>query len=187
MDTYEDPAAWGPEPVRPRWSLALRFVATLLVAPLLCVLWPATAVVLFVVGLFADGIAAVSEGFGRGYVKFTGDVLDGIVRLGSWCVTWPELRHEGDAAYYRARVDKVVGNWTERASAPRERKKARPPVECEIPRRVYRGVGGRYVAEVALAQGWELRPTDVRKEVRLWWSAASHPQDAPLTDTARDS
>ncbi|GAA5000893.1 hypothetical protein [Streptomyces hyderabadensis] len=74
-----------------------------------------------------------------------------------------------------------------KASAPREPKKARPPVECEIPRRVYRGVGGRYVAEVALAQGWELRPTDVRKEVRLWWSAASHPQDASVTGTAGDS
>ncbi|MFD5663864.1 hypothetical protein ACFWIK_02975 [Streptomyces anthocyanicus] len=102
-------------------------------------------------------------------------------------MTWPELRHEGDTAHYRARVDKVVGNWTERASAPREPKKARPPVECEIPRRVYRGVGGRYVAEVALAQGWELRPTDVRKEVRLWWSAASHPQDASVADTAREA
>ncbi|MEV5761473.1 hypothetical protein ACIQHU_23035 [Streptomyces tendae] len=187
MDTYEDPATWGPEPVRPRWSLALRFVATLLFFPLLCAFWLAVAAVLFVVGLFADGIAAVSESFGRGYMRFMDDVLGGIARLGSWCVTWPELRHEGDTAYYRARVDKAVGNWTKQASAPREPKKARPPVECEIPRRVYRGVGGRYVAEVALAQGWELRPTDVRKEVRLWWSAASHPQDASVTDTARDS
>lgn len=138
-------------------------------------------------GLFADGIAAVSEGFGRGYLRFTDDTLGGIARLGSWCVTWPELRHEGDVPYYRARVDKVVGNWTEHASAAREPKKARPPVECEISRRDYRGVGGRYVAEVALAQGWELRPTDVRKEVRLWWSAASRPQDASAADTARDS
>ncbi|GHC14984.1 hypothetical protein GCM10010348_43530 [Streptomyces anthocyanicus] len=187
MDTYEDPATWGPEPVRPRWSLALKFVATLLFFPLLCAFWLAVAAVLFVVGLFADGIAAVSEGFGRGYMRFVDDVLGGTARLGSWCVTWPELRHEGDTAHYRARVDKVVGNWTERASAPREPKKARPPVECEIPRRVYRGVGGRYVAEVALAQGWELRPTDVRKEVRLWWSAASHPQDASVADTAREA
>ncbi|WP_267716353.1 hypothetical protein [Streptomyces sp. CoH17] len=44
----------------------------------------------------------------------------------------------------------------------------------------------RYVAEVALAQGWELRPTDVRKEVRLWWSAASRPQDASAAGTARN-
>ncbi|MET9823210.1 hypothetical protein ABZ038_16615 [Streptomyces sp. NPDC006349] len=71
-----------------------------------------------------------------------------------------------------------MGAWTARARAPREPKKPRPPVECATPRRVYRGAGGRYVAEVALAQGWELRPTDVREEVRLWWSAASRPQEA---------
>ncbi|MFF5517118.1 hypothetical protein [Streptomyces coeruleorubidus] len=46
-------------------------------------------------------------------------------------------------------------------------------MECATSLRDHRGVGGRYVAEVALAQGWELRPTDVRREVRSWWSAAS--------------
>ncbi len=145
------------------------------------------AAVLFVVGLFADAIAAVSEGFGRGYMRFMDHTLGGIARLGSWCVTWPELRHEGDVPHYRARAEKVVGNWTRQASAPRQPKKARPPVECEIPLRVYRGVGGRCVAEVALAQGWELRPTDVRKEVRLWWSAASHPRDASAAEAAGGS
>ncbi|GAA5209440.1 hypothetical protein [Streptomyces thinghirensis] len=173
MHTYEDPATWAPEPVRPRWKLALRFAATLLFVPLLCAVWLAVAVVLFVVGLFADAIAAVSEGFERGYMRFMDDTLGGIARLGAWCVSWPELRHEGDVEYYRARVDKKVADWTARASAPHEPKRPRPPVECEIPLRDYRGVGGWYVAEVALAQGWELRPTDVRKEVRLWWSAAS--------------
>ncbi|MGW7279952.1 hypothetical protein ACWGIV_16925 [Streptomyces sp. NPDC054844] len=136
-------------------------------------MWPAVAAVLFVVGLFADATAAVSEGFERGCVRFTGDALGGIARLGAWCVSWPELRHEGDVGYYRARVDRRVAAWTARASAPHEPKRRRPPVECEIPRRDHRGVGGWYVAEAALAQGWELRPTDVHKEVRLWWSAAS--------------
>jgi hypothetical protein len=70
-------------------------------------------------------------------------------------------------------VEKAVGKWTARASAPIEPKKPKPPVECAIPLRVYRGVGGWYVAKVALAQGWELRPTDEYREVRLWWSAAS--------------
>ncbi|MDN0195107.1 hypothetical protein [Streptomyces sp. S.PNR 29] len=174
MRVYEDPATWTPEPVRPRGQLALRFVATLVFVPVLSAVWLAVAAVFFVVGLFADAIAAVSDGFGRGYVRFADGTLKGIASLASWCVTWPELRHEGDTGYYKARVDKVVARWTARASAPHAPKKARPPMECEIPLRDYRGVGGRYVAEVALAQGWELRPTDVRKEVRLWWSAASH-------------
>ncbi|MFF6864006.1 hypothetical protein [Streptomyces ardesiacus] len=104
MGAYEDPATWTPEPVRPRWSPALKFVASLLFIPLLGAFW---------------------------------------------------LK--------------------------------RPPVECETPRRDYRGVGGRYVAEAALAQGWEPRPTDVREEVRLWWSAASRPQDASAAGTARDA
>ncbi|MFF7870145.1 hypothetical protein ACFZCT_27270 [Streptomyces qaidamensis] len=88
-------------------------------------------------------------------------------------MTWPELRHEGDVEYYRARVDRVVAARTARASAPAGPKKPKPPAECAIPLRDYRGVGGWYVAEVALAQGWELRPTDRRREVRLWWPAAS--------------
>jgi hypothetical protein len=71
--------------------------------PAVCVPWVAVAAALFIVGLFADAIAAVSDRF-------------------------------------------------ERAD---------------------RGVGGWYVVEVALARGWELRPADVREEVRLWWSAAS--------------
>ncbi|MFC9914251.1 hypothetical protein [Streptomyces sp. NPDC059862] len=174
MDVYENPADWTPEPARPRWKLSLLFSATLVFFPLLCALWLAVAAVLFVVGLFADAIAAVSDRFERGYMRFMDRTLGAIAGLASWCVSWPELRHEGDAEYYRARADKVVARWTARASAPHEPRKPRPPVECAIPLRDYRGVGGRYVAEVALAQGWELRPTDVRKEVRLWWSAASH-------------
>ncbi|MGW7070554.1 hypothetical protein ACWGII_36900 [Streptomyces sp. NPDC054855] len=141
-------------------------------------LWLAVAAAFFVVGLFADAITAFSDRFEGGYMRFMDDVLGGIARLGSWFVTWPELRHEGDAAYYRARVERRVANWTSQAAAPREPKKPRPPVECAIPLRDYRGAGGGYVAEVALAQGWELRPTDVRKEVRLWWSAASHVDEA---------
>ncbi|MGX1253595.1 hypothetical protein RKD48_006106 [Streptomyces ambofaciens] len=128
METYEDPATWAPEPVRPRWSLVLKFVATLLFFPLLCAFWLAAAAVLFVVGLFADAIAAVSEGFGRGYMRFMDHTLGGIARLGSWCVTWPELRHEGDVPYYRARVEKVVGNWTRQGPPPRtsRRRRGRP-------------------------------------------------------------
>jgi hypothetical protein len=174
MDVYENPAGWMPEPVRPRGQLVLLFIASVLFFPVLCVVWLAAFAALLAVGLLTEVIAAVSDRYERGFQKLMDRVLDPIAARASWCVTWPELRHEGDTEYYRARVDKVLARWTARASAPRRPNKVAPPVECAIPLRDYRGVGGSYVAEAALAQGWELRPTDVRKEVRLWWAAASH-------------
>jgi hypothetical protein len=173
MDVYVDPSTWTAEPVRPRWQLALRFAGSVIWFPLVCVLWVAVMIPLFVIGMFADGIAAASDRFERAYMNFFDAALSRVARLASGCVTWPELCHEGDTDYYKARVDKAVAKRTARASAPVEKNKPRPPAECAIPLRAYRGVGGWYVAEVALPQGWELRPTDVRKEVRLWWSAAS--------------
>lgn len=144
--------------------MTLCFFGTVLFLPVFCVFWLAAAVVLSFVDVIAEAIASTN----------TGRTFQRLSRLPSWCVSWPELRHEGDTEYYRTRVDTVVARWTARASAPLEPRKPRSPAECAIPLRDYRGVGGRYVAEVALAQGWVLRPTDVRKEVRLWWSAASH-------------
>ncbi|MFD6168591.1 hypothetical protein [Streptomyces coeruleorubidus] len=173
MDVYEAPSTWTAEPVRPRWQLALRFAGSIVWFPLVCVLWGAVAAAFIVVGMFAEVITAFSNTLERGYLGAMDVMLNRVARLASWCVSWPELRHEGDAGFYKARVDKAVAKWTARASAPVDPNKPRPPVECAISLRAYRGVGGWYVAEVALAQGWELRPTDVRKEVRLWWSAAS--------------
>ncbi|GHA56811.1 hypothetical protein [Streptomyces purpurascens] len=172
MDVYEDPATWTAEPVRPRWQLALRFAGSVVWFPVVCVLWAAVAAVLLVVGMFAEVITTFSSTLERRFIEAAGGMVLRVGRLASWCVSWPELRHEGDVDHYKARVDKRVGKWTARASKPVEPQKPKPPVECAIPLRAYRGVGGWYVAEVALAQGWELRPTDVGKEVRLWWSAA---------------
>ncbi|MEU0999166.1 hypothetical protein [Streptomyces tibetensis] len=172
MDVYVNPATWTARPVRPQWQLALRFAGSVVWFPVVCVLWAAVLAVFLVVGMFAEVVTAFSNTLERGYLKAMGWTLDRIWSTASWCVSWPELRHEGDVAYYKARVDKAVAKWTARASAPVVPKKPKPPVECAIPLRKYRGVGGWYVAEVALAQGWELRPTDERKEVRLWWSAA---------------
>ncbi len=50
--------------------------------------------------------------------------LLGLVNLAVWgavlvAVDLTELRHEGDTAFYRARVDKSVARRTSRASAPR--------------------------------------------------------------------
>ncbi|WP_257040396.1 hypothetical protein [Streptomyces sp. TLI_55] len=153
--------------------MAVRFVLTVLYTPVQIVLWLVALAAFLVVGLATEIITVFSTSYEQGLFKAMDRVLDPLAKWPSWCVSWPELRHEGDAAYYRARVEKKVGRWTKRASVPRKAGKPRPPVECAIPLRDYRGVGGAYVAQVALAQGWELRPTDVRKEVRLWWSAAS--------------
>ena len=43
------------------------------------------------------------------------------------------------------------------------------------------GLPGGRRGYVALAQGWELRPTDENKKVRLWWSAASRVDRVPPT------
>lgn len=170
MDLYQDPTTWAPEPVRPKGRLVLRFVATVVYLPFQCLLTVASWAFLLAVGLATEVIAVVSESYERGYDRFMDRVLERTMKLPSWCVTWPELRHEGDTAYYRTRVDKRVSYWTERASKPAEPSRPRPPAECEIPLRDYRGVGGRYVAEVALAQGWELRFSAVSEAVRLKWS-----------------
>ncbi|RZB20589.1 hypothetical protein StrepF001_05695 [Streptomyces sp. F001] len=181
MLAYEDPATWGPKPVRPRWQLVLRFIATVVCFPVLCVVGLATFVLFIALAFLTELIAMFSSRYERGFGEVMESALDRVVGLGSWFVTWPQLRHEGDTEYYRAKVDKVVADWTARASAPPEPDKAEPPVECEIALSVYRGVGGRYLTEVALAQGWELRPSDVRKEVRLRWSAATR-VDRPVVE-----
>ncbi|KKD08499.1 membrane protein [Streptomyces sp. WM6386] len=174
MHVYENHAAWAPERVRPKGQLVLRFILTVLYTPVQFLMWLVALVIFLAVSLVTEIITVFSTSFEQGLFKAGDRVLDPLAKWPSWCVSWPELRHEGDTAYYRARVEKAVGRWTKRASVPRDPKKPRPPVECAIPLRDYRGVGGAYVAQVAVAQGWELRPTDVRKEVRLWWSAASH-------------
>lgn len=175
MYAYEDPSRWMPEPVRPRVKLTLLFIATLVFFPVLVVVWLAVFAVLLAVGVLTEVIAAFSDRYEQGFLKLMDRTLGPLMGLASWCVSWRELRHEGDTQYYRARVDKVLARRTAQASAPPRPNRAKPPVECVIQRRHYRGVGAGYVVEAARAQGWELRPSDIRKEVCLGWAAASHP------------
>ncbi|MER5254569.1 MULTISPECIES: hypothetical protein [unclassified Streptomyces] len=165
----DDWVAW---PVRPRWQVVLGFLALLAYLPLWCVFAVVVVAGVLVVLFVAEIVEVISSSTEKKLDGLSDRMLERL-RLPDWCVTWPELRHEGDADYYRARVDKIVGRWTAQASAPREPKKPNPPVECEIPWRNYRGVGGGYVVRTATAQGWEPRPSEPEKSVRLWWSAAS--------------
>ncbi|MFF7445282.1 MULTISPECIES: hypothetical protein [unclassified Streptomyces] len=174
MHVYEETATWTAEPTRPKGQLVFRFVLTVLYTPVQFVMWLVAFVAFLAISLATEIITVFSTSYEQGLFKAGDRLLDPLSRWPSWCVSWPELRHEGDTAYYRARVEKKVGRWTKRASAPRKAQQARPSDECAIPLRDYRGVGGWYVAQVAHAQGWELRPTDVRKEVRLRWRTAPH-------------
>ncbi|MFC8129104.1 hypothetical protein [Streptomyces sp. NPDC057302] len=163
---------WVAAPVRPRWQLVLGFVGMIAYVPLWCVLAAVVIAGVIVVLFLASVVDVLSSSAERKLDGLSDRMLERL-RMPGWCVTWPELRHEGDTAYYRARVDKVIGRWTAQAAAPRRPKKPLPRVECEIPWRNYRGVGGHYVVETATAQGWELRPSEPRESVRLWWSAAT--------------
>ncbi|MEV5982357.1 hypothetical protein [Streptomyces sp. NPDC052114] len=169
---------WVAWPARPRWQLVLRFVGTVLFMPF----WIALGIAVFLgtlaIGLLTEVIAAVSSSYEKAFDGFMDRAMGRITTLPRWCVLWAEMRHEGDAAYYRAVVDKQLARWTARASAPRVPKKPRPPSECEIFRRDYRGCGGHYVVQAAAAQGWELRPSTPGESIRLWWSAASDPDHA---------
>ncbi|WBO67190.1 hypothetical protein [Streptomyces camelliae] len=164
MNSFQDPAAWEPAPVRPRAWLIRRFVLSAAYRPVHW-LW-----VLLVWG-FVLGFAALAEivtTFSDRAENAAGRFLDRLTArtaLPRWCVSRREVQHEGDAAYYRALVDDAVTRRTEQVAQP----KPAVPREWTVPVRDYRGAGARYVAERAQAQGWQLRPSDVRKEVSLYW------------------
>ncbi|MEU7580797.1 hypothetical protein AB0B50_24695 [Streptomyces sp. NPDC041068] len=166
---------WVAWPARPRWQLVIRFVLTVLFMPFWIVFGIAVFLGTLAIGLVTEVIAAVSSSYEKAFDEFMDGAMRRITTLPRWCVLWAEMRHEGDADYYRARVDKELARWTERASAPRVPKKPLPPTECEIFRRDYRGCGGHYVVRAAADRGWELRPSTPGESVRLWWSAASAP------------
>ncbi|MEV6133321.1 hypothetical protein AB0M05_42085 [Streptomyces violaceusniger] len=175
MQRREDPvpvhhdAPWGPLAPRSAFWLLIRFVLTVLLLPL----WWALIVVIFL-GFIAFGIVAelltVIPGFEKGFLGLIDKFGDSVAVWPAWCVTLPELRHEGDAAYYRARVDKRIAVWTSKELAAQKAKKAPPPGPHDVAVREYRGVGAGYVIEAARARGWELshdRPSDPLRVVRL--------------------
>ncbi|MFI1679937.1 hypothetical protein [Streptomyces sp. NPDC020607] len=164
---------WVAWPVRPRRQLVARFVGTVVLLPFWAVLGVAIFAGTLAIGLVSEVISAVSSSYEKAFDRFMDKALGRVFTLPRWCVLWSEMRYEGDAAHYRAEVDKLIAKWTARATAPSVPNKSRPISECEIPRRAYRGCGGHYVVRTATAQGWELRPSEPEKSVRLWWSASS--------------
>ncbi|MGQ5637063.1 MULTISPECIES: hypothetical protein [unclassified Streptomyces] len=164
MPYHEDPAAWEPLPARPRARLVRRFAASVAYRPVHWLL----ALLIWVFALGFASLAEIVTTFSSRAEEGAGRFLDRVTAraaLPGWCVGLRELKHEGDAGYYRTLVDTAVGRRTAQVSGPRPT----VPREWRIPLRDYRGAGARYVADRALAQGWQLRPSDVRREVNLYW------------------
>ncbi|MEU4894385.1 hypothetical protein AB0B12_27145 [Streptomyces sp. NPDC044780] len=160
---------WGPLPPRPAFSLLIRFVLTVLLLP---VWWVLVVVIFlaFIAAALVGEILTVIPGFERGFLRLMDAFGDKVAVWPAWCVTLPELRHEGDAAFYRARVDHRIATWTNKELAAQKARKAPPPGPHDITVREYRGVGAGYVVQAARAQGWELshdRPSDPLRVVRL--------------------
>ncbi|MFD7506171.1 hypothetical protein [Streptomyces sp. NPDC059850] len=161
--------SWGPLPPRPPATLWLRFALSVLILPLWWLLLAVLFVVLLAFALVAD-IFALVPGFEKGFGKGIDRSRRALELWPAWCVTWPELRHEGDTDHYRARADGKVAGLTDKQLAAREAGKPPPPGPYDVPVRDYRAVGAGYVVETARARGWDLShdlPSDPARIVRL--------------------
>ncbi|MEV0777767.1 hypothetical protein ACIBLA_29610 [Streptomyces sp. NPDC050433] len=164
--TYPD-SCWEPVPSRSTASLVARFVLTVLLLPLHWALVLVGTVTLLAFSLVADVLSLI-PGAEKGFLKGIDRLGDRVQLWPRWFVSWPELRHEGDAAFYRVRADEAVAERTRAATTAR--KGVVPPWTCVIPIRKYRAVGAGYVLRAAEAQGWALRHdewSDLPNEIRL--------------------
>jgi hypothetical protein len=152
--------SWDPSPVRGPLRLTVQFLLTVVYAPLHWTFCLVLALTLTVVGMFLEVLSWIPA-VESGLLKLM-DAVFGVVPLWPlWFVTLPELRHEGDMDFYRARVERQL-------TAPL--RAAKPPRELEVPRRKYRALGAGYVAQAAPVHGWELHPDtpfDPWREVKL--------------------
>ncbi|WP_262061897.1 hypothetical protein [Streptomyces sp. STR69] len=95
LNKREDPA--GPEPVRSRGRLAFRLVGTVAILPAWCLVNVAAWGAVLLVGDLLELVFAFSESAERRAAKVADRTLRRVRVLPSWCVTWTELRHRGNA------------------------------------------------------------------------------------------
>ncbi|WP_327357087.1 hypothetical protein [Streptomyces sp. NBC_01304] len=157
---YRDPS-WDPLPVRGPGRLWLQFLLTTVYAPVHWALFTVLLLAVVALGFVLELISWI-PGVEAGLMKLIDLLFKVCPPWPRWFVTLPELRHEGDTAFYRARVDHRL-TASKQAADPKTR-------EIDVPLRKYRAVGAGYVAHAAAAHGWELHPDtpyDIRREVKL--------------------
>lgn len=163
---YPD-SCWEPVPARSTANLVARFVLTVVLLPLHWALVLAGLLALLAFSFVGDLLKLI-PGAEKGFLRGLDALSDRVKVWPRWFVSWPELRHEGDAEFYRARADEAVAKHT--SAATTTRKGRVPPWTCEIPVRKYRAVGAGYVLRTAESRGWALRHdehSDLPNEIRL--------------------
>ncbi|MFJ8540010.1 hypothetical protein [Streptomyces sp. NPDC093591] len=141
---HRDPS-WDPLPVRGTTRLTCQFLLTTVYAPVHWLLCTALALALLAFA-FVIELLSLIPGVEQGYERFIDAVFRVFPWWPRWFVTLPELRHEGDVAFYQARVE---------AKLTKSVKWKQP--QAKIPLRSYRAVGAGYVAQRLGEYGWQLQ------------------------------
>jgi hypothetical protein len=163
-----DPA-WGPVPARPavlRWLVLLPL--TVLFLPLWWVVWLLAVVVLYFVAPFVELFVYLLPRTENGAVRMLDATVGRLPFVPLWCVGPVELLHEGDAEFYRARVERRVERATRRAESSQGI--VRSERELDLGARFFRGVGAGYVLRLAADRNWDFHPvlrSRPRRRVRL--------------------
>ncbi|MEV0528925.1 hypothetical protein AB0I66_36445 [Streptomyces sp. NPDC050439] len=168
MPDFDDPA-WGPIPVRPaplRWLLLLPL--TLLLLPLWWVMWLLLAALCYCAASVAQLFVYMVPRAENGAVRVLDATLGQVPFVPLWCVTPVSLVREGNAAYYRARVDRRIEKQTRRVEnatvlAGYDR-------DLDLGAHYFRGAGASYVVGVASEHNWSLHPllrSHPRRRIRL--------------------
>ncbi|RBM24311.1 hypothetical protein [Streptomyces sp. PT12] len=156
MHHHDDPA-WGPLPVR---SAALRWLVllplTLLFLPLWWVLWVLLALCFYGVASVVQLFVYLVPRAESGAVRVLDATLGRVPFIPRWCVTPVELVREGDAAYYRARVERRIGKKARLVEKSPHLFAAHRDLDLGV--HFYRGAGAGYVLRVATEAGWNLHP-----------------------------
>lgn len=159
---HRDPS-WDPLPIRSTTQLTCRFLLTIVYAPVHWLLWFALMAVFLAFGLVVELLSLI-PGVEKGYLKLM-DVVFGVFAFWPrWFVTLPELRHEGDGAFYQARLEAKLAKFS---ANPNQ-------LEMDIPLRKYRALGAGHAAQRSGAYGWTLQEVRQRPltELKLARNAA---------------